>query len=37
MYNNAHIYLKRKYERWLTFYENKRDKYTLNSGKEMAI
>ena len=37
MYNNAHICLKRKYERWLTFYENKRDKYTLNSGKEMAI
>lgn len=37
MYNNAHIYLKRKYEKWLTFYENKRDKYTLNSGKEMAI
>lgn len=37
MYCNAHIYLKRKYERWLTFYENKRDKYTLNSGKEMAI
>lgn len=37
MYSNAHIYLKRKYEKWLTFYENKREKYTLNSGKEMAI
>ena len=34
MYSNAHIYLKRKYEKWLTFYESRRDKYTLNSGKE---
>lgn len=34
MYSNAHIFLKRKYEKWLTFYESKRDKYTLNSGKE---
>ena len=37
MYNNAHIFLKRKYEKWLSFYENKSYKYTLNSGKEMAI
>lgn len=34
MYSNAHIFIKRKYERWLTFYENKRDKHALNSGKE---
>lgn len=34
MYSNAHIFLKRKYEKWLTFYESKRDKYTLNSGKD---
>ncbi len=34
IYSNAHIYLKRKYEKWLTFYENRREKYTLNSGKE---
>lgn len=34
MYSNAHIYLKRKYDKWLTFYESRRDKYTLNSGKE---
>lgn len=37
MYLNAHIFLKRKYEKWLSFYENKGKKYTLNSGKEMAI
>ena len=37
MYFNAHIFIKRKYERWLTFYESKKDKYSLNSGKEMAI
>lgn len=37
MYSSASIFLKRKYEKWLTFYENKRDKYALNSGKEMAI
>lgn len=36
MYNNAHIFIKRKYERWLAFYESRRA-YTLNSGKEMAI
>lgn len=35
MYSNAHIFLKRKYENWLTFYESKREKYTLNSGKEL--
>lgn len=34
MYSNAHIYLKRKYEKWLTFYKSRKDKYTLNSGKE---
>lgn len=34
MYFNAHIFIKRKYERWLTFYENKKNKYALNSGKE---
>lgn len=34
MYSNAHIYLKRKYEKWLTFYESRRDKYTLNSGND---
>lgn len=36
MYNNAHIFLKRKYEKWLAFYESRRAN-TLNSGKEMAI
>lgn len=36
MYNNAHIFIKRKYEKWLAFYESRRA-YTLNSGKEMAI
>lgn len=36
MYNNAHIFLNRKYEKWLAFYES-RGAYTLNSGKEMAI
>lgn len=36
MYNNAHIFLKRKYEKWLAFYESRRA-YTLNSGKKMAI
>lgn len=35
MYSNAHIFLIRKYVKWLTFYENKKDKYTLNSGKEI--
>lgn len=35
MYSNAHIFIKRKYEKWLTFYENRRV-YTLNSGKRMA-
>lgn len=37
MYSNAHIFIKRKYDTWLTFYESKRAKYALNSGKEMAI
>lgn len=36
MYNNAHIFLHRKYEKWLAFYESRRA-ITLNSGKEMAI
>ena len=36
MYNNAHIFLKRKYEKWLAFYESRRA-YSLNSGNEMAI
>ena len=36
MYKNAHIFCKRKYERWLAFYESRRA-YTLNSGKEMAL
>lgn len=34
MYSNAHIYIKRKYDRWLAFYENKGKNYTLNSGKD---
>lgn len=34
MYSNAHIFLIRKYEKWLTFYENKGKNYTLNSGNE---
>lgn len=36
LYNNAHIFLKRKYERWLAFYESKKAN-GVNSGKEMAI
>jgi len=36
LYQNAHIFLKRKYERWLAFYESRRA-YGVNSGKEMAI
>lgn len=36
MYSSSHIFLLRKYEKWLTFYENKRDKYTLNSGNEWS-
>ena len=36
MYDNAHIYLKRKYDKWLAFYESKKEK-DLNSGKEIAI
>lgn len=26
MYDNAHIYLKRKYDKWLAFYESKKEK-----------
>lgn len=37
MYSNASIFIKRKYERWLAFYESRKNKYTLNSGKETAI
>lgn len=33
MYNNASIYMKRKYDKWLNFYESKSNKQTLNSGK----
>lgn len=36
LYNNAHIYLNRKYERWLAFYESRKAN-GVNSGKEMAI
>ena len=36
MYNNAHIFIKRKYERWLAFYESRRAN-GVNSGNEMAI
>lgn len=35
MYNNASIYLQRKYDKWLGFYESKSNKQTLNSGKEV--
>lgn len=34
MYSNAHIFLIRKYEKWLTFYESIKKKYTLNSVKD---
>ena len=37
MYNNAQIFIKRKFDKWLSFYESRGYKYTLNSGKEMAI
>lgn len=36
LYENAHIFCKRKYEKWLAFYESRRTN-TLNSGKKMAI
>ena len=36
LYNNAHIFCKRKYDRWLAFYESRRAN-GVNSGKEMAI
>lgn len=36
LYDNAHIFCKRKYERWLAFYESRRAN-GVNSGKEMAI
>ena len=36
MYNNAHIYLNRKYDKWLAFYESRKAN-GVNSGKEMAI
>nr|DAM45244.1 MAG TPA: homing endonuclease [Crassvirales sp.] len=36
LYNNAHIFCRRKYERWLAFYENRRAN-GVNSGEEMAI
>ena len=37
MYNNAQIFIKRKFDKWLSFYESRGYKYTLNSGKEMVI
>lgn len=36
LYNNAHIFCKRKYERWLAFYESRKAN-GVNSGNEMAI
>lgn len=36
LYNNAHIFCKRKYERWLAFYESRKAN-GVNSGEEMAI
>ena len=36
LYNNAHIFIKRKYEKWLAFYESRKAN-GVNSGKEMAI
>lgn len=36
LYDNAHIYMKRKYEKWLAFYESRKAN-GVNSGKEMAI
>ncbi len=36
LYKNAHIFCKRKYERWLAFYENRKAN-GVNSGKKMAI
>lgn len=35
LYKNAHIFCKRKYERWLTFYESRKIN-GVNSGKGMA-
>lgn len=37
LYHDAHIFLKRKYERWSHFAEMQRQNNTLNSGNEMAI
>lgn len=36
LYKNAHIFCKRKYERWLAFYESRKAN-GVNSGKEKAI
>lgn len=36
LYNNAHIFCYRKYEKWLAFYESRRAN-GVNSGNEMAI
>lgn len=36
LYNNAHIFCRRKYERWLAFYESRRAN-GVNSGEETAI
>lgn len=37
LYKKASIFMTRKYLKWLSFYENKSYKYTLNSGKEAAL
>lgn len=36
LYKNAHIFCRRKYEKWLAFYENRKAN-GVNSGEEMAI
>lgn len=36
LYNNAHVFLHRKHDKWLAFYESRRAN-GVNSGKEMAI
>ena len=36
LYKNAHIFLHRKYDKWLAFYESRRAN-GVNSGEEMAI
>ena len=36
MYKDAHIFIRRKYDKWLSFYESRSCKDTLNSGDMMA-